>query len=248
MVFGLLTFAVFIIVIIFSSIKIVNEYERGVRFTLGKYSGLMTPGVSLIIPILQTWQRVDMRLKTVDIPSQDCVSKDNISLKVNAVLYYKIQSADKAILQVEQFSYAVSQLAQTTMRNIIGEFQLDGILSQRDKISDKIKEIVDQATEKWGIDIERIEIKDIELPENMKRVIAQEAEAEREKRAVIIKASGEVMAADNMAKAAKVLSSAPGAMHLRTLQTLNEISSDASSKIIFAIPIEILEAMGIKKK
>ena len=248
MVFGLLTLGIIILVFILSSIKIVNEYERGVRFTLGKYSGLMTPGVSLIIPILQTWQRVDMRLKTVDIPSQDCVSKDNISLKVNAVLYYKIQSADKAILQVEQFSYAVSQLAQTTMRNIIGEFQLDGILSQREKISDKIKEIVDQATEKWGIDIERIEIKDIELPDNMKRVIAQEAEAEREKRAVIIKASGEVMAADNMAKAAKVLSSAPGAMHLRTLQTLNEISSDASSKIIFAIPIEILEAMGIKKK
>src|SRR3989344_2530024 len=248
MVFGLLTLGIIILVFILSSIKIVNEYERGVRFTLGKYSGLMTPGVSLIIPILQTWQRVDMRLKTVDIPSQDCVSKDNISLKVNAVLYYKIQSADKAILQVEQFSYAVSQLAQTTMRNIIGEFQLDGILSQRDKISDKIKEIVDQATEKWGIDIERIEIKDIELPDNMKRVIAQEAEAEREKRAVIIKASGEVMAADNMAKAAKVLNTAPGAMHLRTLQTLNEISSDASSKIIFAIPIEILEAMGIKKK
>ena len=248
MVFGLLTLGIIILVFILSSIKIVNEYERGVRFTLGKYSGLMTPGVSLIIPILQTWQRVDMRLKTVDIPSQDCVSKDNISLKVNAVLYYKIQAADKAILQVEQFSYAVSQLAQTTMRNIIGEFQLDGILSQREKISDKIKEIVDQATEKWGIDIERIEIKDIELPDNMKRVIAQEAEAEREKRAVIIKASGEVMAADNMAKAAKVLNTAPGAMHLRTLQTLNEISSDASSKIIFAIPIEILEAMGIKKK
>jgi len=248
MVFGLLSLAVFAVVIILSSIKVVNEYERGVRFTLGRYSGLMTPGLRLIIPIIQTWQRVDMRLKTVDIPSQDCVSKDNISLKVNAVLYYKIQSADKAILQVEQFSYAVSQLAQTTMRNIIGEFQLDGILSQRDKISDTIKEIVDKATEKWGIDIERIEIKDIELPENMKRVIAQEAEAEREKRAVIIKASGEVMAADNMAKAAKVLNTAPGAMHLRTLQTLNEISSDASSKIIFAIPIEILEAMGIKKK
>ena len=239
---------IILVVVVLVSLKVVNEYERGVKFTLGKYAGEMSPGLRIVIPFIQTWQRVDLRLKAFDVPSQDCVSKDNVSIKVNAVLYYRVQAANKAIIEVEHFDYAVSQLAQTTMRNIVGEFPLDGILSQRDKISEKLKGQVDKATEKWGVDVERIEIKDIELPEVMKRVIAQEAEAEREKRAVIIRASGEVIASDNMAKAAKILSGAPGALHLRTLQTINEISSDASNKIIFAIPLEILEALGVKKR
>lgn len=237
-----------VLIIILASLKIVKEYERGVRFTLGKYTGMMQPGLRLVIPIIQSWQRVDLRVKAVDVPSQECISKDNVSIKVNAVLYYKIAKAEKAIIEVEHFAYAVSQLAQTTMRNIVGEFELDEILQQRDKISKKIEQIVDKDTDPWGIDVSKIEIKDIELPADMKRTISKEAEAEREKRAVIIKASGEVIAASNMAKAATTLAKAPGALHLRTLQTLNDLSSDQSNTVIFAIPLEILRAIEGKGK
>lgn len=236
-------FLVLVCLFVLSGLKVVKEYERGVKFTLGKYAGTINPGLRIVIPILQSWERVDMRVKTVDIPSQDCISKDNVSIKVNAVLYFQVASSDKAIIKVENYMYAVSQLAQTTMRNIVGEFQLDGILSKRDDISKKIKQIVDKETEAWGIDIVKIEIKDIELPADMKRVISQEAEAERERRAVIIRAEGEVSAASNMAKAAKMLSASDGALHLRTLQTLNDVSSDPNNKIIFAIPVEILRAL-----
>ena len=162
---------------------------------------------------------------------------------MNAVLYFKVEFANKSIIEVENFMYAVSQLAQTTMRNMVGEFELDGILSKRDEISKKIKQIVDKETDQWGIDVVKIEIKDIELPADMKRVISKEAEAEREKRAVIIKAEGEVIASSNMAKAAKTLASAPGALHLRTLQSINDISSDQSNTVIFAVPLEVLRAL-----
>jgi len=240
---------IIIIVILSWSIKQVNQYERGVKFRFGKYVGLMDPGWRIIIPIMEHWRRVDMRVRTFDIPSQECVSKDNISIKVNAVLYFKVAAANKAILVVEQFEFAVSQLAQTTMRNIVGEFELDEILQQRDKISKKIQTIVDVATDDWGIKVTRIEIKDIELPEDMKRVIARAAEAVRERRANILKAEGEVIAADNLAKAAGTLSKSEGALHIRTLQTLNDLSSDKSNTVIFAIPIEVLRAFeGMKKK
>ena len=233
---------VLIILLFFSTIKIVRQYERGVKFTLGKYTGIMNPGLNFLIPVIQTWKRVDIRTKTVDVPSQECISKDNISLKVNAVLYYKINEASKAIIEVEHFNYAVSQLAQTTMRNMIGQFDLDGILQKREEISERIKKIVDEETDPWGIDVSRIEIKDIELPADLKRTIGKEAEAEREKRAVIIKAQGEVASANNMAKAAKTLAAAPGALHLRTLQSLNDLSSDQSNTVVFAVPLEILRA------
>ena len=232
-----------VVLFVLSGMKVVKEYERGVKFTLGKYAGMMNPGLRIVVPIIQSWERVDMRVKTVDIPSQDCISKDNVSIKVNAVLYFRVEYAEKAIIQVENFMYAVSQLAQTTMRNIVGEFELDGILSKRDEISKKIKQIVDKETDVWGIDVVKIEIKDIELPADMKRVISKEAEAEREKRAVIIKAEGEVASANNMAKAATTLSKAPGALHLRTLQSINDISSDQSNTVIFAVPLEILRAL-----
>ena len=239
----------FVILIFFSSIKVVKEYERGVRFTLGKFTGVMGPGLRIILPLIHSWERVDMRVKAVDVPSQECISKDNVSIKVNAVLYYKVEKADKAILQVEEFMYAVSQLAQTTMRNIVGEFELDDILQKREQIAKKIGSIVDKDTDPWGIDVSKIEIKDIELPADLKRTISKEAEAEREKRAVIVKAQGEVIAADNMAKAAKMLASGPGALHLRTLQSINDISSDQSNTIIFAVPLEILKAFeGMGKK
>ncbi len=232
-----------------SSLKVINEYERGVLFTLGKYSGILNPGLKIIFPIFQTWKKVDMRVKTVDVPDQDAITKDNVSIKVNAVLYYKISHANKAILEVEMYQYAVSQLAQTTMRDVVGEVILDDLLSKRDLVSKRIREIVDKETDVWGIKVNSVELKHVELPENMKRVLGKEAEAEREKRAVIIKAQGEVVASTNMAKAAKTLAAAPGALHLRTLQSLNDISSDKSNTIIFAIPLQILEAFqGMVKK
>ncbi len=241
-----LTFLVFFVVLF--SLRIVKEYERGVKFTLGKYVGVMPPGLRMVIPIIQSWQRVDLRVKAVDVPSQECISKDNVSLKVNAVLYYNVRHAEKAILEVEHYRYAVSQIAQTTMRNIIGEFTLDEILQNREKISRQIQKIVDADTDPWGIIVDKIELKDVELPADLKRVISKEAEAEREKRAVIIKASGEVIAAKDMAKAAKMLAASNGALHLRTLQTINEVSSDQNKTILFPIPLEFLEAWKGKKK
>lgn len=233
---------------LFSSLKIVNEYERGVKFTLGKYSGIMPPGLRLVFPIIQSWQRVDIRIKAVDVPDQDAITKDNVSIKVNAVLYYKVTDAKKAIIEVERFNFAVSQLSQTTMRDVVGEATLDELLSQRDMISKRIKQIVDKASDPWGIKVESVELKHVELPEQLKRTIGKEAEAEREKRAVIIKARGEVMAADNMAKAATILGKADGALHLRTLQTLNDLSSDKSNTIVLGIPLEILRAYEKSKK
>lgn len=231
------------------SIKQVNQYERGVKFTIGKYSGIMEPGWRLVIPVFQGYQKIDMRIKAVDVPDQEAITKDNISVRVSAVIYYKVSSAEKAIIEVENYFYAVSQLAQTTMRNIVGEVNLDELLSNRDTIAEKIRTIVEQATNNWGISVNSVELKDVTLPEEMKRVIGKQAEAEREKRSVIIKAEGEVVAAENLAKAANVLNKADGALHLRTLSTLNDLSSDQSNTVIFAIPLEILKSLeGFNKK
>jgi len=237
---GLLIFIAIVIVLI--SIRQINQYENGVKFTLGKFTGIMQPGWNLVFPIFQSYKKVDMRVKAVDVPDQEAITRDNISVRVNAVIYYKIRSAEQAILQVEDFYYAVSQLAQTTMRNAVGQVELDELLSKRDKVSEDIRTIIDKASDPWGISVDNLELKDITLPEEMKRVIGKQAEAEREKRAVIIKAEGEVAAADNMAKAAEVLASSNGALHLRTLQSINDISSDQSNTIVFAIPLEILRA------
>jgi regulator of protease activity HflC (stomatin/prohibitin superfamily) len=183
-----------------------------------------------------------MRVKAVDVPDQEAITKDNISVRVNAVIYYRISSAEQAILQVENFYYAVSQLAQTTMRNAIGQVELDELLSQRGKVSESIKGIIETNAKAWGVEVSDVELKDITLPEEMKRVIGRQAEAERDKRAVIIKAEGEVVAATNMAKAAEILSHAEGALHLRTLQTITDVSADESNTMIFAVPLEVLRA------
>jgi len=230
------------ILIILSSIKQIDQYERGLRFSLGKYSGIMMPGWRLVWPIFQSYKKIDIRVKAVDVPSQEAITKDNISVSVNAVIYYKISEAEKAILEVENFYYAVSQLAQTTMRNAVGQVDLDELLSQRDRVSENIRSIIDKASDPWGIKVNNVELKDITLPEEMKRVIGKQAEAEREKRSIIIKAEGEVVAAANMAKAAQTLAAADGALHLRTLQSINDISSDQSNTIVFAIPLEVLRA------
>lgn len=231
-----------IVFIILISIKQINQYQKGVKFTFGKYRGIMNPGWRLIFPIFQSYRKVDMRVKAVDVPSQEAITKDNIAVGVNAVIYYKVVEAEKAILEVADYFHAVSQLAQTTMRNAVGQVELDELLSQRDRVSGNIRDIIDKATDPWGIKVDNVELKDIVLAEDMKRTIAKQAEAEREKRAIIIKAHGEVIAAGNMAKAAQILGTAPGALHLRTLQTLNDISSDKSNTIVFVTPVEVLRA------
>ncbi len=239
---SMLPFLIILFFILLSSIKQVNQYERGVKFTFGKYSGLMDPGWRLLLPIVQTWRKIDLRTRVVDVPEQETITKDNIAVKISAVIYYKVVAADRAVLAVEDYNYAIYQLAQVTMRNIIGEVEMDELLSKRDEISAKIKDIVEKTTDIWGVEVENVALKDIILPENMVRTIAKQAESEREKRAVIIKAEGEKIAADNLVEAAKKLSSVPGAMHLRTLSTLNDLSSDDSNTVIFALPLEVLRA------
>jgi regulator of protease activity HflC (stomatin/prohibitin superfamily) len=230
------------IVLAVAILRQINQYERGVMFTMGKFTGIREPGWRLVIPIFQSMRKVDMRVKAVDVPQQQAITKDNISVGVNAVIYYKVSNADKAILHVEDFFFAVSQLAQTTMRNVVGEIELDELLAGREKVSERIRNIVDEASDAWGIKVDNVELKDVILPQDMERTIAKQAEAEREKRAVIIKAEGEVLAAENMAKAAGILSKNTGALHLRTLQSLNDLSSDQSNTVVFALPLEVLRA------
>ena len=238
----LVFFIIFLLFIVLISIRQVNQYERGVRFLLGKYIGTVEPGWRLIWPIFQSMSKVDIRVKAVDVPDQDAITRDNVTVNVNAVLYYKVVAVDRAILEVEDFYYAVSQLAQTTMRDVVGEVDLDELLTKRDQVSDRIQTIVDAATDPWGIKVQSVDLKHIELPKDMQRTIAKQAEAEREKRAVIIKAEGEVIAATNMGKAADTLAASPGALHLRTLQSINDLSSDQSNTVVVAMPLEILRA------
>jgi len=226
-------------VYILSTIRIIYEYQRGVIFLVGKYTHTHTPGIKLVFWPIQTMKKVDIRVKAVDVPDQEAITKDNISARINAVIYYKVKDAAKSFIEVENFRYAVSQLAQTTMRNVVGEMDLDELLSQRDQASKKIKEIVDTLTDPWGIQVDNVELKDITLPEEMKRTMAKQAEAERERRAVVIKALGETEAAENIAKAAAMLSASPGALHLRTLSTLNDLSSDQSNTVDFALSLEV---------
>ena len=238
----LVTIIIIIVAIILASIKQINQYERGIKFCLGKFTKIMEPGWNLVFPIFQSYRKVDIRTKAVDVPEQEAITRDNVSVKINAVIYFKIFDASKSVLEVQDYNYAVSQLAQTTMRNVVGSVSLDELLSERDKLSTEICKIIDEATDPWGIKVENVELKDVALPMEMKRVIARVAEAEREKQAVITKSVGEVEAANNLAEAAKVMSASDGALHLRTLSTINDISSDQSNTIIFALPLEVLRA------
>lgn len=235
---GIIFFFVFL-----SSIKQINQYERGIRFSFGRYSGMMDPGWRVVWPIIQGYQRVDIRTKAVDVPEQEAITKDNVSTKISAVIYYKVSDAAKAVLEVENFYYAVHQLAQTTMRNVVGEVELNELLANRDKIAQRIKDIVSETTGNWGLEVAAVELKDIILPEDMKRTMAKQAEAQREKQATIINSEGEVIAAENLAKAANLMGSSPGALHLRTLNSINDISSDQSNTVVFVAPIEVLKAI-----
>lgn len=236
-------FIIPILILVLSSIKQINQYERGIKFSFGKYAGMMEPGWRIVWPIIQGFQKVDIRTKAVDVPDQEAITKDNVSTRISAVIYYKVVNASKAVLEVENFFFAVHQLAQTTMRNVVGEVELNDLLANRDKIAQRIRDIVSETTGSWGLEVASVELKDIILPEDMKRTMAKQAEAEREKKATIINSEGEVIAAENLSKAAKLMAQAPGALHLRTLNSINDISSDQSNTVVFAVPLEILRAV-----
>ncbi len=246
--FDIVPIIVGIVVLAVVFLRQVNQYERGVMFTMGKFSYIAEPGWRIVIPVFQFMRKVDMRVKAVDVPDQKAITRDNISVTVNAVIYYKVQDSARAVIEVENFRHAIGQLAQTTMRNMVGEVSLDELLAEREKLSEKIRRIIDEASDNWGLKVENVELKDVSLPADMERTIAKQAEAEREKRAVIIKAEGEVAAAENMAKAAKILAGSDGALHLRTLQSVNDLSSDQSNTVIFALPLEILRAFESMSK
>ena len=239
-----LLFILFAVVgLVIASIKQINQYERGIKFLQGKYAGTMPPGWNLVFPIIESYQKVDIRTKAVDVPQQEAITKDNVSTKISAVIYYKVMDAAKAILEVENFHVAIDQLAQTTMRNIVGEVELNELLLKRDKIAQRIRDIVEQTTTSWGLEVLTVELKDIILPESMIRTMAKRAEAERERQATIINSEAEVVAAKNLAQAATMMGQTPGALHLRTLNSINDISSDQSNTEVFAVPLEILRAV-----
>ena len=241
-----LLFLAIIVFLLFSSIKILNDYERAVIFRLGRFVGVRGPGLIILIPILENMRRVDLRTVTLDVPSQDIITRDNVSLKVNAVVYFRVLNPDQAVTQVENYFYATSQLAQTTLRSVLGEHELDDILSEREKINKTLQQILDKQTDPWGIKIANVEVKHVDLPEEMKRAMAKQAEAERERRAKIIHAAGEFEASQKLADASEVLSKSPAAIQLRFLQTLTEIATEKNSTILFPVPIDVL-SMFLKK-
>lgn len=225
--------------LLFSSIKQLYQYERGVVFTLGKFSGTRNPGLTLIFPVLQTMRKVDMRIKTADVPRQEVMTKDNIPMLVNAVVYFKVVRPEDVVIKIEDHVYAIRQYTQAALRDVIGNHELDFVLSEREKIANSIKEIVDAETSGWGVDVESIKIQEIELPAEMKRAMAKQAEAERERRAMIIASQGELSAAENLRQAAETLAQSAGALHLRTLQTIRDIAADPSEKIVLFVPSDI---------
>ena len=235
-----IVFAVLIAVILVSAVKIVQEYERGVVFRLGRAVGVRGPGVVLVIPFIEVMRRVDLRTVTMDIPPQDVITRDNVSVKVSAVLYFRIVEPMNAVIAIENYIYASNMIAQTTLRSVCGQADLDDLLAERDKINDQIQRIVDEQTEPWGVKVATVEIKDIDLPQEMRRAIARQAEAERERRAKVIASEGEYQAAQKLADAAAVLSTHPMALTLRYLQTLVEVSGEHNSTTIFPIPIDLL--------
>jgi len=240
---------IFVVIFLFANIKQINQYEAGVLFTLGKYTKMLNPGWTFVWPIFQRVMIVDLRTRAVEVEGQDTMTSDNVSVHVTAVIYYKVVDASKAIIKVQYADNAVEQFAQTSMRNIIGESTLNEVLTHRAKISKNIEDTVAQTSNNWGIEIENVELKDIKLPEDLKRTMAKVAEAQRERDANILKSTGEIEAAENLKKAADLMAQTPGALHLRTLNSINDISSDQSNTVVFAIPIEILRAIeGIGEK
>jgi len=242
---GLFVWTVIIIVGIFilSGLKVVNQYQRGIVLTLGRFTGVRQPGLRVIIPIFQKMSRVDVRSTPIDIPKQEIITKDNVTAGIDAIVYFRVVDPAKALLETTNYAYATSQFAQAALRDVTGNFELDELLQKREEISDRIKEIVDAETSKWGIDIENVKMQNIELPQDMKRAMAKQAEAERERRANIIGADGEKLAAQNLADAAAIFAKVPGALNLRTLGTLERISTEPSQKTMMLFPVELIDAL-----
>ena len=244
-----ITFALFAILVLgiaASAIRVLREYERGVVFTLGRFSGLKGPGIIILIPIVQQMVRVDLRTIVLDVPTQDVISHDNVSVKVNAVIYFRVVDPDKAVIQVQNYMEATSQLAQTTLRSVLGKHELDEMLSERDKLNHDLQAILDVQTDSWGIKVANVEIKHVDIDESMIRAIARQAEAERNRRARIIDAEGEQQASEKLVEAATILSRAPGAMQLRYLSTLHDIANERSSTILFPMPVDMLSGLAPK--
>jgi regulator of protease activity HflC (stomatin/prohibitin superfamily) len=243
----ILTGVIFLLIVLSSAIRILREYDRGVVFRLGRLIAVKGPGLILLIPVIDRMVKVSLRTVVMDVPTQDVITKDNVSIKVNAVVYFRVMQPDKAIVEVENFLFATSQLSQTTLRSILGQSELDELLSQRDKINRELAVIIDNQTEPWGIKVSNVEVKHIDLPQEMQRAMAKQAEAERERRAKVIHAEGEFQASQRLSDAAKIISLNPAALQLRFLQTLTEISSEQSSTIIFPVPLDIISAFLPKK-
>ena len=231
--------AIFVVGVLLSGIKIIDQYERGIVLTLGRFTGVLQPGLKIVIPIIQRTIRVDMRINTLDIPQQEVITRDNVPVGINAVVYFQVEKPEDAILKIQDFQYAVMQYAQTALRDVVGGVELDSLLAERDKIAEQIQTIVDKETDQWGINVQSIKMQDISLPADMKRVMAKQAEAERERRATIIRAQGELSASENLKKAMENMSKS-GAISLRTLQTIESTTTNPSSTVIFTLPTEIL--------
>ncbi|ATX67673.1 hypothetical protein BG454_04255 [Roseinatronobacter bogoriensis subsp. barguzinensis] len=251
-IFGDLSFAIVLIVLVLaflaSAIKVLREYERAVVFTLGRFSGIKGPGLILVIPVIQQVVRVDLRVRVLDVPSQDVISQDNVSVRVNAVIYFRVVDPEKATIQVENFMQATSELSQTTLRSVLGKHDLDDMLAEREKLNNDIQEILDSQTDVWGIKVANVEIKHVDINESMIRAIARQAEAERERRAKVINAEGEQQAANKLLEAAQILSADPGAMQLRYLATLTTIGSEKNSTIVFPFPTELSSILNTLQK
>ncbi len=234
----------FLLLLVLSGIKLLYEYERGVVFTLGKYSSTRNPGLTVIVPVMQSMRKVDMRIKTAEIPRQEVMTKDNIPMLVNAVVYFRVVNPADAIIKIEDYAFAVRQYTQAALRDVIGNAEMDFVLTEREQIAQSIKQIVDAETTHWGVDIESIKIQEVELPAEMKRAMAKQAEAERERRAIIIASQGELSASENLMRAAENLSKSTGALHLRTLQTIRDIAADPSEKIVLFVPSDLARIVG----
>lgn len=237
------TLVVLGVLFVLSGIKVINQYERGVVLTLGRYTGIREPGLRVVVPVFQKLMRVDVRSMPIDVPKQEIITKDNVTVGVDAVVYLRVIEASKAVLETTNYVYATSQFAQAALRDVAGNVDLDDLLAKRDEISQQIKTIVDAETDKWGIDVENVKVQNIELPQDMKRAMAKQAEAERERRANIINADGEKAASQTLAEAAKILATTPGAINLRTLNTIERISTEPSQKTMMLFPIELVDAL-----
>lgn len=236
-----------VIIIVLSGLKVVKQYERGIVLTLGKFTGVRQPGLQIVVPVIQQMSRVDIRSTPIDVTKQEVITKDNVTIGVDAIVYFRVIIPEKAILETTDYVYATSQFAQAALRDVTGNFELDELLAKREEVSKRIKDIVDAETDKWGIDVENVKLQNIELPADMKRAMAKQAEAERERRANIINADGELEASKTLADAAKILGSVPAAINLRTLNTLERISTEPSQKTMFLFPIELIDALRGRK-